>query len=178
MGAREGYARAARELGGLLARRGIGLVYGGGRVGLMGILADAALAEGGEVIGVITRGLLAREVGHGGLSELLVVETMHERKALMARLADGFAALPGGIGTLDELFEIWTWSQLDIHHKPIALLSAEGYFDPLVRAADHLVEEGFLAMSTRRKLAQTTHPEELLAYFEGSGWGGSETYIR
>lgn len=176
VGARESYARAARELGSLLAGRGIGLVYGGGRVGLMGILADAALAGGGEVIGVITQGLLDREVGHGGLTELLVVETMHERKALMARLADGFVALPGGIGTLDELFEIWTWRQLGIHDKPLALLSVEGYFEPLVNTVDHLVTEGFLSASTRRALALVSEPGELMAYLDASGWAGGETF--
>lgn len=151
-GARPVFAEIAHSTGTLLADRGIGLVYGGGRVGLMGVLADAVLAAGGEAIGVIPGHLSEREVGHGGLSELYVVGSMHERKALMARLADGFLALPGGIGTLDELFEIWTWRQLGLHAKPVGLLDAEGFFGPLVAFLDRLVEEGFLRREQRSLL--------------------------
>jgi uncharacterized protein (TIGR00730 family) len=138
------YADAARETGTTLARMGIGLVYGGGGVGLMGVLADAALNAGGRVIGVIPRSLLEREIQHAGLSELLVVSTMHERKTKMAELADGFIALPGGAGTLEEIFEQWTWAQLGIHHKPCGFLNTNGYFDPLRKMIDQMASEGFL----------------------------------
>lgn len=143
------YREAASQLGTLLAECGIGLVYGGANVGLMGVVADAALAGGGEVIGVLPRGLFDREVAHPGLTDLRLVGSMHERKALMAELADGFLALPGGIGTLDELFEIWTWAQLGIHAKPIGLLNLGGYFDPLLTFLDRQVAEGFLKASHR-----------------------------
>ena len=138
------YADAARETGRTLARRGIALVYGGGRVGLMGVLADAALNAGGRVIGVIPQSLLEREIQHTGLSELQVVSTMHERKTKMAELADGFIALPGGAGTLEEIFEQWTWAQLGIHHKPCGFLNTNGYFDPLRQMIDGMTPEGFL----------------------------------
>ena len=127
-----------------MAGRGIRLVYGGGHVGLMGIVADAALAAGGEVVGVITEGLQAREVGHAGLPDLRVVATMHERKAMMASLADAFVALPGGAGTLDEFFEAWTWLQLGIHRKPVGLLNVEGYYDPLLAFLDRGIEDRFI----------------------------------
>jgi uncharacterized protein (TIGR00730 family) len=138
------YADAARETGKILARLGVALVYGGGRVGLMGVLADAALNAGGKVIGVIPQSLLEREIQHTGLSELQVVSTMHERKTRMADLADGFIALPGGAGTLEEIFEQWTWAQLGIHHKPCAFLNTNGYFDPLRQMIDKMTSEGFL----------------------------------
>jgi uncharacterized protein (TIGR00730 family) len=138
------YADAARETGRTLARRGIALVYGGGRVGLMGVLADAALGAGGTVIGVIPQSLLEREIQHTGLSDLQVVSTMHERKTKMADLADGFIALPGGAGTLEEIFEQWTWAQLGIHHKPCGFLNTNGYFDPLRQMIDRMTVEGFL----------------------------------
>ena len=131
----------------------MGLVYGGARVGLMGVLADAALKAGGEVIGVIPRALVAREVAHAGLTELHVVESMHERKALMADLSDGFIALPGGWGTLDELFEILTWAQLGLHQKPCGLLNVQGYFDPLLSFVDHSIDEGFVRPEYRRLFA-------------------------
>jgi len=143
-GARPAYAQAARALAQELVARGLGLVYGGGSVGLMGVLADAALAAGGEVIGVIPRGLATRELAHGGLTELRVVESMHERKALMAALADGFVALPGGLGTLEETLEMVTWTQLGIHQKPVGLLDVEGYFEGLRRMLAHAVREGFV----------------------------------
>lgn len=138
------YADAARETGATLARRGIALVYGGGRVGLMGVLAGAALDAGGKVIGVIPQSLLEREIQHTGLSDLQVVSTMHERKTRMAELADGFIALPGGAGTLEEIFEQWTWAQLGIHHKPCGFLNTNGYFDPLRQMIDRMTTEGFL----------------------------------
>src|SRR3954449_8956299 len=143
-GARPVYAHAARELGALLAARGIGVVYGGGKVGLMGALADAAMAAGGEVTGVIPRALLEREVGHRGVTSLRVVESMHQRKALMADLADAFVALPGGIGTLEELFEVFTWAHLGIHRKPLGVLDVARFYGPLEAMLDHAVEQGFL----------------------------------
>ncbi|HEX2224649.1 MAG TPA: TIGR00730 family Rossman fold protein [Thermoanaerobaculia bacterium] len=161
-GASPAYAEAARELGRLLARRGLGLVYGGGNVGLMGILADAVLAEGGEVIGVIPHSLMAREVGHSGLTELRVVDTMHERKALMADLSDAFIALPGGIGTLDEWFEIWTWAQLGLHPKPCGLLDVQDYYSPLLAFLDHMVRERFLRDTHRAFVLVDTDPTLLL----------------
>jgi len=151
-GRHEAYRTAARATGLELARRGIGLVYGGGAVGLMGVVADAALEAGGEVIGVIPEALFDREIGHGGLDDLRVVPTMHARKAEMARLSDGFVALPGGIGTLEELFETWTWAQLGTHAKPCGILDVEGFFAPLVNFLDHVVEERFLRPEHRSML--------------------------
>ena len=159
------YGVLAAQLGRTLAQRGIGLVYGGGRVGLMGVLADAALKAGGEVIGVIPKALLDREHGHGSLTQLRVVDSMHERKALMAELADGFAALPGGIGTLEEIFEVWTWAQLGIHRKPCGLLDVGDFFAPLVRFLDHVVQTGFVSSTTRAMLTVAASPDELLAQF-------------
>lgn len=146
-GRRPAYAAAAAELGGELAARGLRLVYGGARVGLMGVVADAAKAAGGEVVGVIPQGLVDREVAHAALDELHVVGTMHERKALMTELSDAVVALPGGLGTLDELFEALTWAQLGLHgmeHKPIGLLDAEAYWTPLLDLVAHTVTEGFV----------------------------------
>ena len=143
-GRRSAYAEAARAFGALLAERGLGLVYGGGRVGLMGALADGALAGGGEAIGVIPQGLVDRELAHPGLSELRVVLSLHERKAEMAALADAFVALPGGFGTLDELMEQLTWAQLGLHRKPVGLLDVEGYWAPLIALARHATQEGFV----------------------------------
>ena len=164
-GSRPAYADAARGVGRLLAARGVGLVYGGGHVGLMGMVADAVLAAGGEAIGVIPHALAAREIAHGGLSELHVVGSMHERKALMADMADAFVALPGGYGTLDELCEILTWSQLGIHPKPVGLLNVDGYFDPLLAFFDHAVREGFIRESHRALALSETDPERLLERF-------------
>jgi uncharacterized protein (TIGR00730 family) len=138
------YTDAARSFGGTLARRGLGVVYGGGRVGLMGALADGALAAGGEVIGVIPHELVERELAHPALTRLEVVGSLHERKALMAGLSDAFVALPGGFGTLDELLEQLTWSQLGLHAKPVALLDVAGYWAPLIALARHATEEGFV----------------------------------
>ena len=151
-GNKPAYLATAREVGALLAERGLTLVYGGGRVGLMGALADAALGAGGRVVGVIPQLLLDQEVGHTGLTELRVVTTMSERKLLMGDLADAFLALPGGIGTMDELFEAWTWTQLNLHDKPCALLNQGGYYDALIRFLDHSVEEGFLRPRHRAAL--------------------------
>jgi uncharacterized protein (TIGR00730 family) len=156
------YAEAARAMGTALARRGLGVVYGGGNVGLMGEVADAALAAGGRVVGVIPRSLMEKELGHAGCQELLVVATMHERKARMAELSDAFVALPGGFGTLDELCEALTWGQLGLHDKPCALLDVEGYFRPLLELFDRAVEEGFLRPENRALLLEDTEPERLL----------------
>jgi len=165
-GRRASYTRAAEALGEALLERGIGLVFGGGRVGLMGVLADRMLAGGGEVIGVIPDALMQREVGHRGVTELRVVDSMHERKAAMAGLSDGFIALPGGSGTLEELFEVFTWAVLGIHGKPFGLLNVDGYYDPLVAFLDHAVEEGFLQDRTRAMLFEGTAPDDLLNRFE------------
>lgn len=161
-GKRDVYLKAAQELGALLAQEGIGLVYGGACVGLMGAVADAALSAGGEVIGVIPQGLMEREVAHKGLTELRVVGSMHERKALMAELSDGFIALPGGIGTLEELFEIWTWAQLGSHEKPCALLNVAGYYDRLLTFVDFTVDEGFFRPVHRGMLLVESEPQALL----------------
>jgi uncharacterized protein (TIGR00730 family) len=156
------YAEAARSLATLLAERSIGLVYGGGKVGLMGVLADTALAAGGEVIGVMPQALIDREIGHPGLTELKVVASMHERKARMAELADAFVAVPGGIGTLEELVEVYTWSQLGIHDKACGLLNVNGYYDGLVAFLDHAVEAGFLRAQHRAVLTVAADARELL----------------
>jgi len=156
------YAEAARGVGEDLARRGIGLVYGGGRVGLMGALADAALAAGGEVTGVIPRGLVDRELAHQGLTELRIVGTLHERKAVMAELADAFIALPGGLGTLEELAEVTSWAQLGLHAKPIGLLDVAGYWRPLLGWLDHAVESGFVAPVHRDLLVVSPDLSSLL----------------
>lgn len=165
-GARPEYADAARLLGGAMAVNGQRLVFGGGRVGLMGITADAVLAGGGVAVGVIPRNLMEREVGHRGLTELHVVETMHERKAMMAQLSDAFVALPGGIGTMEELFEVWTWGQLGLHRKPIGLLNVGGFYDPLLRFLDGMVGERFLREETRSLLLVSSTVDELLARLE------------
>ena len=138
------YAQAAKSLAGVMVQRGVGLVYGGGSVGLMGVVADAVLEAGGEAIGVIPRSLWEREIGHRGLTEIHVVETMHERKAMMAELSDGFIALPGGLGTLEEIFEIWTWAQLGLHAKPCGFLDVADYYSPLAQFLDRGVEAGFV----------------------------------
>ncbi len=165
-GARPEYARAARELGALLARRGIGLVFGGGKVGLMGQLARAALDAGGEVIGVIPRDLYERKVAFSGLTDLRVVNTMHERKAMMAELADGFMALPGGLGTLEEIFEILTWAQLGMHQKPCGLIDIAGYFSSLLTFLDQVTREGFIDAGHRATILSAETPGDLLRQFE------------
>jgi uncharacterized protein (TIGR00730 family) len=156
------YTHMARKLGELLAQQSIALVYGGAQVGLMGSVADAALAAGGRVIGVIPRMLMTRELGHPGLTELRVVETMAERKQVMMDLSDAFIALPGGIGTLDELFEVWTTTQLGQHSKPCGLLNVQGYFDQLLGFLDHAVAQGFLREQHRQQLRLNEDPAALL----------------
>ena len=156
------YAQVARQVGQALAARGLGLVYGGGRVGLMGAVADGALEAGGEVIGVIPRALMRKELAHEGATTLHVVEGMHERKALMHHLSDAFLTLPGGAGTLEELFEVWTWAQLGYHHKPCAILDVESFYSPLLAHVDQLVEQGFLRAAYRDHLLVDTALEPLL----------------
>jgi uncharacterized protein (TIGR00730 family) len=162
VGLRPAYEEAARAMGAALARQGLGLVYGGGNLGLMGAVADGALAAGGEVIGVIPDFLQARELGHAGLAELRVVGSMHERKAAMAELSDAFVALPGGYGTLEEFCEILTWAQLGLHHSPIGLLDVEGYYAPLLGMFDHAVAEGFLSPALRAIVLREDDPGRLL----------------
>jgi uncharacterized protein (TIGR00730 family) len=157
------YVDAAAALGRSIAQAGLGLVYGGASIGLMGAVADAALAEGGEVIGVIPQTLVAREVAHHGLSDLRVVTSMHERKALMADLSDGFIALPGGVGTLEELFEVWTWSHLGLHRKPCGLLDVAGFYSGLGRFIDHVQQEGFLRDGVRDMLLMAENPTQMIA---------------
>ncbi len=159
------FARTADALGVEIVRRGIELVFGGGNVGLMGVVADAVLASGGRAVGVIPKGLLDREVGHRGLTELIVVKTMHERKATIARMSEGFVALPGGIGTFEEILEIWTWAQLGMHAKPIGILNVHGYYDKLVAFLDHAVDQGFFARTTRDMLIVEEDPATLLDSF-------------
>jgi uncharacterized protein (TIGR00730 family) len=156
------FTTAAREVGQAIGERGWGLVYGGGRVGLMGVVADAALEAGAHVVGVIPQSLQEREVGHQGLSELHVVDTMHQRKQLMAQHADAFVALPGGIGTLEELFEVWTWRQLGYHDRPIGLLNTAGYFDPLIAFLTQTVTADFVSTGTLSMLQVGSEPAELL----------------
>ncbi|MDP9201960.1 MAG: TIGR00730 family Rossman fold protein [Gemmatimonadota bacterium] len=165
-GARPDYIEAARSFGKLLAERGIGIVYGGSNVGLMAALADAMADELGDIIGVIPRMLVEREVANTTLSDLRIVSSMHERKAMMAELADGFVALPGGIGTLEEFFETWTWGQLGMHTKPCGLLNVAGYFDPLLEFLDRAVDEKFVRDVHRAMVVVESDPSELLARFE------------
>jgi uncharacterized protein (TIGR00730 family) len=161
------FAAAARDFGALLATEGIALVYGGGSVGLMGVVADAVLANGGKAIGVIPRALWDREVGHRNLTELHIVETMHERKAMMASLADAFVALPGGLGTLEEIFEVWTWAQLGIHAKPVGFLDAEGFYGPLLEFLDRAVDAGFVRAQHRAVAIVDADPAALLRRLAG-----------
>ncbi|MFB9970663.1 TIGR00730 family Rossman fold protein [Pseudoroseomonas cervicalis] len=161
------YAEAARQMGRAIAARGLGLVYGGGHVGLMGIVADAAMRDGAEVIGIIPETLMRREVGHGAITELRVVATMHERKAMMADLSDGFVVLPGGIGTLDEAIEAFTWTQLGIHDKGLAFLDTEGYWQRLAGVLDHMVGEGFLHAKHRAMVGFAATPEAALDALAG-----------
>jgi uncharacterized protein (TIGR00730 family) len=156
------YLQAARALGETLARSGIGLVDGGASVGLMGVLADAALVAGGEVTGVMPRALVEKEIAHSRLTDLRVVGSMHERKALMAELSDGFVALPGGIGTFEELFEVWTWAQLGHHTKPCALLNVRSFYDGLIAFLDQVVERGFMKDAHRSMLIVAQRPMELI----------------
>ena len=161
------YALAASDLGRLLAEKNIRLIYGGGKVGLMGVVADAVLEHGGSVTGVVPTFLSEREVLHHHLSELITVSTMHERKQVMADMADGFIAMPGGLGTLDELFEILTWHQLHLHRKPIGVLNVRGYFDPLIKMLDNMVSEGFLHSANREILIASEDIYTLLQQMTG-----------
>lgn len=161
-GIRPEYAQGAEAMGKELVRRGLGLVYGGGSVGLMNIIANSVLEAGGEVIGVIPGALIGKEIGHRGLTKLYEVGSMHERKALMADLADGFIALPGGFGTFDELFEILTWAQLDIHRKPIGILNIIGYFDPLLHFIRYVAAEGFIRNAHLALVMHETEADRLL----------------
>lgn len=160
------YAEAARRLGRTLADAGTTLVYGGGHVGLMGVVADAALGRGGAVVGVMPRSLIDREIGHKGLTKLHVVGSMHERKALMSELSEGFIALPGGNGTLEEFFEVLTWAQLGEHDKPCGLLNVRGYYDPLLAVFDRMVEAAFLKEEHRELVLVEEEPSALLWRFE------------
>jgi uncharacterized protein (TIGR00730 family) len=167
-GGRSAYAEAARRLGRALVRRHYGLVYGGGKVGLMAVIADSVLSLNGHVTGVIPDALVTKEVAHEGLSELRIVRSMHERKAVMADLSDGFIAMPGGIGTMEEFFEVLSWAQLGIHNKPCALLNAAGYYQPLIDFLDHAVAEDFLTPKHRSLLLVENEPEKLLERIEAS----------
>jgi hypothetical protein len=164
-GNHNGYGEAARRLAQLIVERGYGLVYGGGNVGLMAVIADAALERGGHVTGVIPDALVSQEVAHRGLSELRVVQSMHERKAVMADLSDGFIAMPGGIGTMEEFFEVLSWAQLGIHQKPCGLLDVSGYFHHIVQFLDDAVDQGFLKPKHRDLLIVASDPGELLDRF-------------
>ncbi len=165
-GVRAEYALAAKALAQAFLKRDIGLVYGGSNIGLMGIIADAMLAAGGEVIGVIPQALVTKEVAHQHLTEQRIVSTMHERKALMAELSDAFIAMPGGMGTFDEFCEILTWAQLGIHQKPCGILNVENYFTPLLKMFDHAVAEGFLRDTHRALVLEASEPEQLLDALE------------
>jgi uncharacterized protein (TIGR00730 family) len=159
------YQNAARELGGLLARQGVRVVYGGARVGLMGLVADSALAAGGEVIGVLPRKLQDKELAHPGLTRLHIVETLHERKAMMAELSDGFIALPGGIGTLEEIFEVWSWAALGFHRKPCGFLNVAGYYDHLLAQIAHMEQTGFVRTPYAKMLVVAESAAALLKDF-------------
>jgi hypothetical protein len=161
-GGRDVYVEAARAMGAALIRRRIGLVFGGGRVGLMGVVADTVLAAGGEVIGVIPEALVAKELAHNGVGDLRVVSSMHERKALMAELADAFVALPGGYGTFEEFCEVVTWAQLGLHRKPCGLLNVDAFYDPLLAFFDHAVAERFVRPAHRSLVLEERDPERLL----------------
>lgn len=161
------YQNAAVKMGAALADHGIGLVYGGGKVGLMGAIADSVLARRGYVIGVIPRALVEKEIAHNGLTDLRIVSSMHERKAMMAELSNAFVALPGGFGTMEEFFEVLTWSQLGLHVKPCGLLNVGGYYDPLLRFFEHAVKEGFVREEHSRHVLHDSDPSRLIAKLKG-----------
>lgn len=165
-GVKQEYAVGARELGLVLAKKNIDLVYGGGHVGLMGIVADAAMSAGAKAIGIIPRCLADKEVAHQGLTELKIVQTMHERKAQMSDLSDGFIAMPGGFGTLEELFEVITWAQLGIHKKPFGLFNVAGYYDKLIEFMDYQVEQGFVPQRHREMIIVSDEAEQLVEMLE------------
>jgi uncharacterized protein (TIGR00730 family) len=177
-GARAAYAEAAVDVGRSIAARGLSLVYGGAAVGLMGLLADAALAAGGKVVGVIPTALIEREIAHSGLTELREVRSMHERKAVMADSSDAFLALPGGAGTLEEVFEAWTWAQLGHHQKPVGLLNVAGFFDGLVSFLDHQCRERFVRQEHRDMLIVESEPGRLLDRFASYRAPVVEKWIR
>jgi uncharacterized protein (TIGR00730 family) len=174
-GARPSYAKAAEEMGRGLAERGITLVYGGGKLGLMGIVADAVLKNGGRVIGVIPRMLIERECAHPSLTRQHVVTTMHERKTLMAEMSDAFVGLPGGMGTFDELVEIVTWAQLGLHAKPVILANIEDYFEPMYRMLDHAVREGFVTTESRARWRNAESVARVMEILEKEGLAGEGT---
>jgi uncharacterized protein (TIGR00730 family) len=163
IGSRPAYAEAARRVGSAFARHGLGLVYGGGRVGLMGVVADTILSSGGQVVGIIPEGLATKEIAHHGVTELHVVGGMHERKALMAQKSSAFLTLPGGIGTFEEFFEVLSWAALGLHRKPLGILNVEGYFDPLLTLLDHATAERFLHPQWIQSLLVSDNPENLVA---------------
>lgn len=165
LGSSSAYSEATRTLAAEMVKAGISLVYGGGNVGLMGVIADEVMRLGGTAIGVIPHALLEKEVGHCGLHKLHVVKDMHERKALMAQLSDGFIALPGGLGTLEELFETLTWAQLGLHEKPVGLLNVNGFYDALIRLIQHLVEQRFVSAEQASLMMHETAPQTLLKRF-------------
>jgi uncharacterized protein (TIGR00730 family) len=177
MGADPAFAGAARALGREMARRDIGLVYGGGRLGLMGLMADSVLGLGGRVYGVIPQALVDIEVAHTGITELYTVETMHERKAKMTDLADAFLALPGGIGTLDELFEAWSWNALGYHKKPFCLLNVEGFWTGLIDFIDHATESGFLSEQRRSQLLVAQTPDQALEMLDEAAAAATQGMI-
>jgi uncharacterized protein (TIGR00730 family) len=177
-GTRSEYAETARAMGQALLRRGIGLVYGGGCVGLMGLVADAVMGGGGEVIGVIPEALVTRELAHGDITQLIVVHSMHERKAKMAELSDAFIALPGGYGTFEEFCEILTWAQLGLHRKPCGILNVNDYYEPLLRLFDNAVAEGFLRPANRRLVIEERDPSRLLDMLENYTPAETEKWIR
>lgn len=171
------YAEAARRVGTYLGENGHTLVYGGGRVGLMGLVADAAIEAGGHVVGIIPDFLHEREVAHSGVQDLKIVSSMHERKQLMADASDAFVALPGGIGTMEELFEIWTWAQLGRHEKPVGVLNVNGYFDGLLEFLDNMTGEGFLQDKHRKMLLESDRIEDLMDGFERFTYPGVITHL-
>jgi uncharacterized protein (TIGR00730 family) len=177
-GTRSEYAETARAMGQALLRRGIGLVYGGGCVGLMGIVADAVMGGGGEVVGVIPEALVTRELAHGDITQLIVVHSMHERKAKMAELSDAFVALPGGYGTFEEFCEILTWAQLGLHRKPCGILNVNDYYEPLLRLFDNAVAEGFLRPANRRLVIEERDPSRLVDMLENYTPQETEKWIR
>ena len=165
-GDREAYPQAAAEFGSLLAAHRVGLVYGGASIGLMGAVADAVLQADGDVTGVIPQSLVDKEIAHSGLTQMHIVDTMHERKALMAKLSDAFVALPGGVGTLEELFEMWTWVQIGLHDKPCVLLNVAGYYDELICFLDKMTDSGYLKSSSRSQLKIVSSPQEAIRVCE------------
>jgi uncharacterized protein (TIGR00730 family) len=178
-GSRPEYSAAARQLGHAIVERDYGLVYGGGNVGLMSVIADTVLGLGGHVTGVIPDSLVSKEVAHRGLSDLRIVRSMHERKAVMAELSDGFIAMPGGIGTMEEFFEVLSWAQLGIHGKPCGLLNTSGYYDHLIDFLDHAVDQGFLKPKHRSLLILATEPSAMLSRFEAFiAMGGDQSFDR